>query len=259
MGKKILMLLIIAFFSIFPNLVEGKGKYINTTNYSEAREELSKKTVSYYKKAGWTRDEDRFHYFLQSAANVAEMFPMYPAKNKFDRMLKMYCYGGQESIYRLCFININVPGATYINGKLHVRNYSLDYDWVGLNDMNVIWTKKVAEDIQNQRPISKKYATQKLINILKGAYIPKTIKLKEINTKISHNIKAEWRRLDKAGYHPNNILQQLNKIPTGYMSYTQNDLDSLLIYRIIVELDRITRGWDYETYDKELYNYLKKN
>ena len=62
----------------------------------------------------------------------------------------------------------------------------------------------------------------------------------------------------KNGIDPIEIRRKL-KI-SGYRESTQDEIDSALIYRVIVELDRLSRGWPFGSQqyarDREVYNEL---
>lgn len=191
-----------------------------------------------------------------SAYRVADMFPMYPAKHNLDRMLQFFELGHFESDWEKDFAIANIPGAKYSNGK--VKRFSVDFSWAGVNQMHINWTYKVAKAIQQGKPLPRKYTTKKFRKLIKGAKIPKGVKLKKINLIHVTHARNEWKRMLKEGMSPNDIQKKL-KI-SGYKERTQDDIDSSLIYRVIVEIDRVSRGWPYGSQqysrDREIYNLL---
>src|SRR5437660_127400 len=80
--------------------------------YRDLRITLSEQTARYYK-SEQKRNPEEFRPFLYSAIRVAKMFPMYPANNRQDRMLRLFELGGLESFWTKNFIVINAPGAKY--------------------------------------------------------------------------------------------------------------------------------------------------
>lgn len=219
-------------------------------------DEICVKTSSYYKRlTGKKRSIEQFKPFIKAGFEVADMFPMFPGENKFDRVLRLYCYGGQESIYNQNFININVPYASY--GSLKVRKFSVDYGWIGINEANIDWVYHVALAIQQEKPVPVKYTSTKLRKALDGACIPAEIKLKQISNIDSKKLRVFYQEYKRRKYSPNKIRGLLNNYPHEYREVTQDEITSLLIYRAIIEIDRSTRDWNYKTWDKDLYKSLR--
>ncbi len=227
---------------------------------NELIQEVCIETSSYYRAAtGRKRNIEQFKPFIKASFEVADMFPMFPAKNKFDRVMRLYCYGGQESVYYSNFININVPGATYAGGALKVKYFSIDYGWVGINEINTEWVYQVALAIQQERPVPIKYTSTKLRKALDGSCIPSDIKLKRIGNCDSAKLRVIYNGYKARKYSPNKIRGILENYPHEYREITQDEITSLLIYRAIIEIDRESRNWKYETWDKDLYGSLKKH
>ncbi len=65
--------------------------------------------------------------------------------------------------------------------------------------------------------------------------------------------RKEYKVYKTIGMDPETIRKTI-QIP--FNEKTQDDIDSILIYRVLVELERYSMGWNYDTWDKELYSYL---
>jgi len=214
-------------------------------------------TSKYYEEStGEKRNPIQFKVFIESSFDVANMFPNFFPGDNLERALKFYCYGGQESIFRPNYININIPGASY--GNFTVKKFSVDYGWTGINEINTKWAYIVASNIQQNQKIRIIQITEKCKNILSNVRIPKKIKLKRINNHDEIETKFLYNDYKRRGYRPNRIRSLLYNYYPTYKEETRDDVKSLLIYRVIIETDRMTRNWKYETYDKTLYNYIRK-
>lgn len=224
--------------------------------YRDLRIGLTKETALYYKRFGFKRPAEQFRPFMFSAIRVARMFPMYPGKSEQDRMLRLFEFGGLESFWQEDFVVLNVPGAFYSNGK--VKRVSVDFSAWGLNENSVEWTYAVALAIQQNRQLPKRigswYRHPKFEALIKGAKIPKTIKLRKIDLAVAEEYKRDYF-IQKSIFRDPEALRKvmIDRAPV-WSENTQDDIDSTLIYRVIEELDRKARGWKY---GQELYAHEK--
>lgn len=220
----------------------------------EFRVELAKQTNAHYSLIGINRGWQYYMPFVNSSYRVASYFPNYPAKDNYDRVKLFYCMGANESFLKYNFVNLNIPGVKYASGK--VKKFSVDYSWIGLNEENITWTYQVAKSIQNNKKIDNKYASKKTIKLLslEGTRIPKQLHLRRMSLDLAKDARKQYLVLKRQGKTPKYIN---NNIVASFVEREPDDLDSALIYRVIVETDRQARGWDYNLQDEALYKWLK--
>lgn len=214
---------------------------------------IAKETDLFYRKVGVNRGWEYYMPFVNSSYRVSKNFPGYPAIDNKDRLLKAYCMGSNESYLKYNFINVNIPGVRYASGR--VKRFSLDYTWVGLNEENVKWTYSVAKDIQAKQPVANRAMTKKAREIINndGVKIPKSLPLRKIDLRDASLALNQYKQLVAKGYTPDKIN---SIIKISFKENTADELDSALIYRMLVELDRSTRGWNYNLQNEELYKWL---
>lgn len=193
-----------------------------------------------------------FRPFATSAIRVGSIFKSVLPEDRL--ILKLHTLGGVESLYKMGFVNVNVPGMKYASGK--VKFFSLDYTAYGLNDRNVKRTYEIARMRQLGEKLTRKHGNKEFIRLMNSVRIPKNIKLKKIDTSPSIKAKQKYDYLTRIGKTPKEIY---GLITIDYTEDTQDDLDSALIYRAIIELERYTLGWKYNITDEELYSWLRKN
>lgn len=231
-------------------------KDIESPYLKNDRVKLSNKIVRYYNNHGVTRKSKEFRPYVWSSLKVARMFPMYPAKNEWDRTLKFISFGAKETdFYTKNNIIVNVPGEQF--GKLKVRHFTVDFGWAGVNSQNIGRSYRIAKCIQDKKEIpSSLLVDRELRNELyKYAYIPKDIKLVVPSDWILTNSYKQYRKMIREGYSVKQIKNKLRYIPKEPNS---NEIDSILIYRVIIELERKYNNLSYETYHKNMYNYLRR-
>lgn len=251
--------LLLLFLLVIPGFSNG------FTPHRELRIELTEQLSLYYKKLGYDRDPKEFRPFMFSAIRVAKMFPMYSDEGEQDRMLRLFALGGLESFWKENFIIINVPGANYSNGR--VKRVSVDFSAWGLNESNVEWTYAVAKHLQETGKIPKKvkgwYSYPEFAELLRGAKIPKEIKLRRIDLKVAKDYKKDYYNLKPRFRDQEKLRKIMTQRAPLWLENTQDDIDSALIYRVLVELDRKARGWNYgqdqyKDSKHEAYRYLKQ-
>lgn len=211
---------------------------------------VATETRTYMKTEGYYVDKYDLIVFTKSSYRVANMFPSFPSTDKSDRVKKFMSWGGQESVWKPNYVAINIPGAKYATGR--VKRFSVDFDWTGINSENLKWTYELATAIQQRRPLPK--GTNKTLRVmLQDVRIPKDLKLKRIDYSSVVEAKKQYRVLN-AMYRDKNKIAE--KITIAYSSTTEDDVDSMLIYRILVEMDRQARGWEQGAYHDRLYSHL---
>ncbi len=178
------------------------------------------------------------------------MFPTYPSTSAEDRVKKFMSWGAQESVWQPNFVAINIPGAKYSNGR--VKFFSVDYDWPGINSENTEWAYQIASSVQQKRKLPRGLHPR-FVKALKDVRIPSNIKLKHIDPRLAAEAKKEWLRLVRSGVNVNRIA---SKIKVPYESTTEDDVDSMLIYRVLIEMDRHVRGWKEGSQRRDLYEHL---
>lgn len=251
-----LKLALIALLLLAP--LKLKSEVVPDYQDRKLRLKLCQETYNYYKKFGYERDWNEYRAFMFSSYRVAKMFPMYPAKDLHDRMLQFFELGEAETMWKKNNLEVNIPGANY--GELKVKRLSVDYGWAAVNEINVNQTYWIAKAIQSGKPIPLRYSTPSFREILKNAKIPKELKLRKIDLSYTYDAREIYKDMKDKGYSPNKIRREL--IFADYIEETQNEIDSILIYRVIEELERMNLGWTYghRLYSKErnLYNHLSK-
>ncbi len=224
--------------------------------HRDLRIDLSKETALYYKNFGYKRAPEEFRPFLYSAIRVARMFPMYPASGEKDRMLRFFELGGLESFWQKDFLVLNVPGAKYSNGV--VKRVSVDFSVWGVNEDSVPWTYVAARCIQQGKPFPKHvgswYPTKEFREMMKGAKIPRDLRLRKIDLSIVTAIKSEYAKQKRLTRDPEKLRKAMKSKMPAWEENTLDDISSALIYRILEELDRKSRGWKY---GHELYSENK--
>ena len=243
----------------------GKSLFAEQLKFDKQfKVEVAKQTSAYYKQWGIKRSYTKFIPFITSSVKVSKIFPTYlDGLSQKERILSLYCMGASESYLKRNYVNVNVPGYHYASGK--VRFFSLDYGWAGLNDDEVDNTYRIAKILQDKRgfkfsrlhPSPLWFPNRQFINDMDGVVIPNNINLYKISLKQSADARTLYRQYKKEKKSPVEIYR-LIKPTVSFSESGQDQLDSLLIYRTLVEIDRADRGWSYNNRDKELYKWLLK-
>lgn len=251
---------LIAVLLVLPALALGRGREYEIEKdirLSAIYWNILAQTQDYYSSRGTHRKVDTLRKFLDSAYRVARMFEDFPAQLVEDRWTRNYNYGSWESGYAPNFVNVNVPGKSYpaLSGGT-VSRFSVDYGWTGLNEQNVLWAYTMAKAIQDEEPVPSGWRS----SLSPGTetqfgriHIPKGLVLKTIDLSTARAARNEWVRLKRKGVDPNQM-----KIWVPYRETTDDDRDSLLIYRLLVEIDRKNRAWPWKTWDTDLYHICQK-
>jgi hypothetical protein len=221
---------------------------------------LVTETVQYYNEQGAMRSPKTVALFLGSAYRVAAMTSSFPAANQDERIIRLFSWGSGEGGFRDNFYQVNIPGKKYPGLEaigLRVKSMSVDFGWSGLNESNVEWTYTVATCVQKgvAFPSWINAIIPKDVQVLisQNLVIPSTLKLKKIDLDTAKNAHGIYRDLLKKGVPPEKM-----KVWVNYKEKSGDDLDSLLIYRWLVEAVRWQRGWRWKTWDKDLYPRLKR-
>ena len=210
------------------------------------------KTADHYNSMGARRKLDTFKKYLDSSYRVANMFDDFPAADFVDRWTRNFAYGSVESGYMPNYVHVNIPGKSYpgIPG-MTVKQFSVDYGLVGVNEINVEWAYTAASCIQNGEPIPKAWRDAYgpgTIAQFRTVHIPPGLKLLRIDLNTAKQAKRAWQGLVKKGVDPNRM-----KIGVRYLENTDDWRDSVLIYRLLIEMDRRNRGWRWRSWDTDLY------
>ena len=252
--KKTILLAIFLLFSIFAfarPIQTCPKKLINRIDTA---------TASWYIDNGERRSSWEFMPYVSAAYDVAQMIPIYPSTDRLDRTDKYFAFGAKESGFKedkRCLVNI--PGATYLNGRLQVKRLSVDWFFTGVNEINLNRCYIIASCMQNKQQFPKwLHLNSKLEKRLKEeCFIPRDLKLTKINhTGTKTWVTRQYSIYKKCGMTPNQIR---NQFKLNWREQTRDDVRSAIIYRVIVELERQSRGQSYLNYHVELYNYLKEN
>lgn len=203
-----------------------------------------------------SRKKEEFAPYMDSAFRVAKMMPIYPARDEVDRAIKLFSFGKKETdYYQYNNVVFNVPGAYY--GRLKVREFSVDFSWVQNNSENINRYYEVAKAIQDLRPIPKRLIFNRALaqDLYEYCYIPQSVYLQKPPMEIVRKSLDEYRFMKNFGYSPNEIRSILKK-KYRYYETTGDQLDSDLIIRTLIELERCYNDKYYGEYDKKFYIYL---
>ena len=216
---------------------------------------ICSETEEYYHKKGIYKKTKELLPFLDSAIRVSKMYKGFPELTERDSAIKYFCWGAIESQFERNFVYVNIPGTNCPGIDKSVKRFSLDFGWAGINSLNTKWVYEIAESLRDNRPPSKNVLSglhPKTFPFLKKNFrIPNSLPLKRINgTKLKKKYQNDYawfvKTKRKGKYRPH--------IP--YTEETDSDLDSILIYRAIIETDRMFRGWEWRTWDKPLHQKL---
>ncbi len=216
---------------------------------------------AWFKKQGETRKTEAYlRPYLEAAWRVSANVKDFPGNNRVENALKLFCQGAQESMFERNFVQTNIPGMR-IAGPLKIRYFSLDYGWVGLNHGNVKWTYAAARSIQDG--VKKSHSLQEIVGkktrdwMEANITIPKNIKLKRIDPSDVKVVKHQYEKWKKSkegrGKEPKYFVAD-----TDFQEKTEDDLDSMLYYRVLVEVDRKARDWPWGYWHPKLYQRLRQ-
>ncbi len=215
-------------------------------------------TADYFAKRGFPRPASRLKPFLDSSHRVAEMVKGFPTYDPIENAHTYFAYGGQESVYRWSYVNINFPGQKFQNNT-EVKRFSLDYGWIGLNDINISLTYIVARALQEGKPlpnwvkVSLHPDARKFLR--SHVRVPKDLKLLWIRPGMGKEALNQWKWA-KSKRMNNRLFKK--RFSHSFREKTEDDLDSMLLYRIIIEIDRRARGWEYKTWNKGVFKTLRQ-
>jgi hypothetical protein len=193
--------------------------------------------------------------YMNASYHVAKMWRGWPASSFHERAARNIGWGGMESEFRADYVHYNIPGKPYPGLKgLKVKKFSVDYGWSGLNEHNVDSAYVIARAIQNNRSLSKQemyrlgFHPRTIKELPKYLTIPQSLSLYRIDVSTAADAKKQYVKQVRAGVGPKKI-----KISIPYSEPTQDAIDSLLLYRTIVEFDRYIRGWPYQSWNSDAY------
>lgn len=193
--------------------------------------------------------------YINASYHVAKMWREFPDPNFYQRVSCYIGWGGKESNFTPNYVNVNIPGIklTGLPG-MHIKHFSLDYSWAGLNEQAVIPTYTVARALQTGRVMSRAELMQlglrpdlysRISRVLK---VPKDLDLFKIDLATAVQAKKEY-----ADARHRHLRAKDIQISVPYAEDTQDKIDSVLLYRTIEEYDRSLRGWPWQTYDSDAY------
>ncbi len=162
---------------------------------------------------------------------------------------KIMAMGKNESGNILGAYAINVPGVHLKKYDKTIKTLSIDYSYIGVNNLSLDWTYQIAkalqiEDIQLRKKkleyLRKRYYLNRdFIQKIGCVYIPANVKLKRL-TQDTGWLEKDY---DKIKYlSPNKARLYLNK-KYVFKEDTLNEVESMTVYRVLEELDRQERGW----------------
>jgi hypothetical protein len=192
---------------------------------------------------------------MNAAYHVAKMWTSWPATDFHERVARNIGWGGKESEFRVDYVHYNIPGKPYPGLKgLKVKRFSVDYGWAGLNEENVESTYQLALAIQQHRHVS--VAELRRLGFYPTIYrelktrlkIPADLKLFHIDTSTSEDAQRQYDYQKRAHIAPKQI-----RISIPYEEYSQDAIDSVLLYRTIEEFDRYLRKWPYQSWDSDAF------
>jgi hypothetical protein len=219
--------------------------------------ELVAHTMKNFKAAGVRRDPKQIAAFLASSFRVADMSEDFPDNDRIERALKNFCYGSIESGYRRNYYSANIPGRPYPGVAGKVVRYSMDMGWVGLNEINLTWTYQAAAALRDEKPfpllVRQSVPKETLDHMRETIHVPKSLRLKKLNLQEIKDTRYDYLDQVRRGVSPRRM-----KIYIVYRERDDDDLDSMLLYRVIEEIDRKFRYWPWHNWDPRLYQQLEK-
>ncbi len=235
--KKIILTIVLALLSASPSLA-------NTVNfYEKANTAVSK------------LQRVNVRPYLNASYHVAKMWKQFPDKDFHQRVACYIGWGGAESGFEQDYVNVNIPGIKLPGlPGMHIKRFSVDYSWAGLNEQAVIPTYTVARALQTGRVMSRAELRQLGLRadlyekIHKVLNVPKDLSLFKIDLTTAEQAKKEYIEAKQKHLKAKNI-----HISVPYAEDTQDKIDSVLLYRCIEEYDRYLRGWPYQSYHSEAY------
>jgi hypothetical protein len=84
-------------------------------------------------------------------------------------------------------------------------------------------------------------------------HVPKSLRLKKLNLQEIKDTRYDYLDQVRRGVSPRRM-----KIYIVYRERDDDDLDSMLLYRVIEEIDRKFRYWPWHNWDPRLYQQLEK-
>lgn len=151
------------------------------------------------------------------------------------------------------YYHLNIPGVYLPPFKKTIQTFTIDYSFMGINEINVNWSYEVAKALQIENPVKKVRQLKRLkikynlknqfIISLYSKEIPPQIQLFKIETGIKPQIAFKRARMLKQGKSPLQIKNSLERQLDTKKNYSSNDIESFIIYRVLIEQERCSRGW----------------
>lgn len=218
-------------------------------------------TVDHYIQFGRRLRPERFKPYLDSSFRVAEYVKDWPVPDRTQRAMRYFGYGAAECGFHRDYYNVNVPGQVVrVPHKVTIKTFSIDYGWTGICHQrafsNTEWAYQVALALQTGQftpALEKSLHPVALARLKRSVHIPPTLKLKKIDVSGFKAAEAEWKWQKSQGVSPYKM-----KFDIKYRERTPDDIDSVLLYRIIIDIDRQARGWPWGQWKQSFLEELKK-
>ncbi len=167
----------------------------------------------------------------------------YYSEDKVNRMLEL------ETGRKLGVLYFNIPGLHIKRTGQIIKRFGVDHGIAQINEINIEWTYELSrvlkEDISLARNkklvlVGRKYGIHKnLISSLLDKQIPPIV-LKRIQP-INDKAYKDYIRIKGKSWKI--VLKELNS-RYKEQEITINDIESNILYRILIERDRHHRGWN---------------
>lgn len=185
-------------------------------------------------------DLDRIRY---SANRVESWFKVPGLKEKIVGM------GHNESRNKLGAYAVNVPGVYLKRYDKTIVTLSMDYGFIGVNNQSLSWTYQVTKALQiqdRQRKIHvlnqlrrKYYLNKKFIESIYSVSIPQTLQVRYIDPSIEY-LHRDYKEISNL---PPLTVRRILNAKYQFPEQSYNEIESIIIFRVLEELDRQYRGW----------------
>ncbi len=183
-------------------------------------------------------DNEKIDYAVKRSI---QSLPFY-SEQRVNKMLEL------ETGKKLGILYFNIPGLKIKRYNQRIKNFTVDYGVAQINEINIVWTYEICKILRepislkrNKKLVSAGYkygVHRNLISDLLNKQIP-PIKLKKIEP-LQKEAYLDYLRIKNKNWKV--ILKELNE-KYSYQELTINDIESSILYRILVEKDREARGW----------------
>lgn len=180
--------------------------------------------LDYAARDGATIPVENMEKMVTASFFVADLFPDFGPSDFYSRAAKFLSYGYGETRWHFNDISYNRPGYTP-----HVNHFSVDFWWSGLNEINMYGPNSLRKQA---------------LAMQRAGKLPKSLKLMQPPSHISI-LQAHYDYIYQKEAHvrPSQMMFRVE-----VQEYTQDDITSALLYRILEERERLHLGLNQQYY-----------